>query len=91
MKQSSRGVDETETRAPEMLNIEGANQDQSRTAVIDMDDNRLVWNLEEENSRVIETGVALGFDFGDEEESIREELRRREIEDESRLRETSDR
>ncbi|KAK1587719.1 hypothetical protein Q3G72_016150 [Acer saccharum] len=44
--------------------------------------------VEEEIARFIETGVSLGFDFGGKEDLIREELRRREVEDEERLKET---
>ncbi|KAK1582570.1 hypothetical protein Q3G72_016327 [Acer saccharum] len=57
------------------------------TEVEVLDDGRGIV-MEEEIARVIETGVALGFDFGGKEDSIREELRRREVEDEERLKET---
>ena len=46
----------------------------------------MVWNLEEEIAKVIETGVALGFDFGGKEKTIKEELSRREKEDDDRVR-----
>jgi hypothetical protein len=43
------------------------------------------WKLSEEVAKVIEVGVALGFDFQGKEDSISEEIRRRETEDETRF------
>ena len=43
------------------------------------------WKLSEEVAKVIEVGVALGFDFQGREDSISEEIRRRETEDETRF------
>ncbi|KAK1552393.1 hypothetical protein Q3G72_015948 [Acer saccharum] len=45
------------------------------------------WNLEEEVTKVIEVAVALGFDFNGKEDEIGEQIARREMEDEERMRE----
>ncbi|KAK1576183.1 hypothetical protein Q3G72_011618 [Acer saccharum] len=42
-------------------------------------------NLSEEVAKVMEVGVALGFDFNGKEDSVSEEIRRRETEDEARF------
>ncbi|KAI9194594.1 hypothetical protein LWI28_007426 [Acer negundo] len=55
--------------------------DQVEIMVVDIEGNRLMWNLEEEITRVIETGVALGIDFDGKEKAFSEELVRREKED----------
>ncbi|KAI9186182.1 hypothetical protein LWI28_014499 [Acer negundo] len=47
---------------------------------------KLSWNLEEEIAKVIETGVALGFNFNGKEKEIGGEVARREMEDEEKLR-----
>ncbi|KAK3225668.1 hypothetical protein Dsin_005530 [Dipteronia sinensis] len=44
--------------------VQNDSQDKDGMVVIDTEGNRLVWNLEEEIAKVIETGVALGFKFG---------------------------
>ncbi|KAK1547896.1 hypothetical protein Q3G72_025073 [Acer saccharum] len=49
--------------------------------LVDVEGNRVMWTMEEEIMRVIETGAALGFEFSDKEDVIREELKRRELED----------
>ena len=43
------------------------------------------WNLEEEVTKVIEVGAALGVDFNSKEAEIREVIVRREKEDEDKL------
>ncbi|KAI9185240.1 hypothetical protein LWI28_005562 [Acer negundo] len=45
------------------------------------------WNLEEEVSKVLEVAMTLGFDFNINEDEIGEQIARREIEDEERIRE----
>ena len=46
---------------------------------------RASWNLEEEITKVIETGVALGYNFNGKEELIGAEVARREKEDVDRF------
>ncbi|KAK0578813.1 hypothetical protein LWI29_016518 [Acer saccharum] len=53
----------------------------SGLAVEEVNGNSVVWNIEDEISKVIETGVALGCNFSGREESIREVLKKREVED----------
>ncbi|KAK2633842.1 hypothetical protein Ddye_028634 [Dipteronia dyeriana] len=55
---------------------------ESETELVDIDGNRVVWNVKEEITRVLATGAALGFDFGGKEDVIRKDLMRRELEDE---------
>ena len=55
-----------------------------------MVEDELEWNLDKEISKVIEIGYALGCDFSGKENLIGEEVRRREMEDERRLRESHD-
>ncbi|KAK4846795.1 hypothetical protein QYF36_021975 [Acer negundo] len=50
----------------------------SGTVVVDTEVNKLIWNLDEKIAKVIETGVALGFDLGGKEKVIREELSKNE-------------
>ncbi|KAK1584237.1 hypothetical protein Q3G72_031097 [Acer saccharum] len=45
------------------------------------------WNLEEEVTKVIEVAIALGFDFNGKEDETGEQIARREMEDEERMRE----
>ncbi|KAK1575338.1 hypothetical protein Q3G72_004588 [Acer saccharum] len=46
---------------------------------------KLSWNLEDEIAKVIETGVALGFNFNNREKEIGEEIARRELEDKEKM------
>ncbi|KAK0572848.1 hypothetical protein LWI29_038119 [Acer saccharum] len=55
------------------------------TPIVDVEGNNLSWSLDEEISKVIETGIALGFDFGNNVREIRNELAQREEEDAARI------
>ncbi|KAI9160071.1 hypothetical protein LWI28_004859 [Acer negundo] len=46
--------------------------------LVDVEGNKVVWTMDKEITRVIETRVALGFDFSSKEDVIREELRIRD-------------
>ncbi|KAK1556380.1 hypothetical protein Q3G72_003945 [Acer saccharum] len=48
-------------------------QNPSEAVVIDVECNQVVWDLDEEFSRVLETGVTLGFNLNGSKESLREE------------------
>ncbi|KAK3221461.1 hypothetical protein Dsin_008486 [Dipteronia sinensis] len=50
------------------------------------DETKIMWNLDDEVAKVIETGVALGFDFNRAEREVEIEVARREIEDQGKLR-----
>ena len=50
--------------------------------------NLVEWNLEEEITRIIETCNALGFDFHGRDDLVMEELRRRELKDAKRYKES---
>ncbi|KAK1578843.1 hypothetical protein Q3G72_033525 [Acer saccharum] len=52
---------------------EGANQNPLETMVSDVDGNQVVWDLEAEFARVIETGAALNFNLERNYENSREE------------------
>ncbi|KAI9182834.1 hypothetical protein LWI28_029279 [Acer negundo] len=58
-----------------------SDQEEEATAIVDIEGNNLMWCLDEEISKVIEMGVALGFDFGRNVIEIRDEVARREVED----------
>ncbi|KAK3219717.1 hypothetical protein Dsin_013687 [Dipteronia sinensis] len=54
--------------------------------VVDVEVNRVVWNLEEEITRIIKTGTALGVDFAGKEKELRGKLLRRKEEGDDRIR-----
>lgn len=57
---------------------EDAPMEEEGTAAMDIVGNVVLCNLEDEISMLIETGKALGFDFGVNEVKLRDELRREE-------------
>ncbi|KAK0570504.1 hypothetical protein LWI29_002241 [Acer saccharum] len=79
-----RKVGEKVSESSEYDNLSSSDQEET-TPIVDVEGNNLSWSLDEEISKVIETGIALGFDFGNNVREIRNELARREEEDAARI------
>ncbi|KAK2659274.1 hypothetical protein Ddye_005807 [Dipteronia dyeriana] len=72
----------------DIVDVEGDKekvQNAINTLVVDVNGKTMSWCLEEEVAKVIEIGVALGFDFGGNKKDITEEIYGRKLEDITRM------